>query len=66
MPAVLCLVVPSTEDRLREFREHLAESEAMLVLARRTHQSTEVLEFVVEKLRALIADAERDLGFNAA
>ena len=38
----------------------------MLVLARRTHQSTEVLEFVVEKLRALIADAERDLGFNAA
>jgi hypothetical protein len=56
----------SSQDRLRKFRADLADSEYMLAQAEQTRQDTEMLEFVVEKLRALITDAERDLGFSSA
>jgi len=56
----LSAVQESTE-RLAVYRRHLTDALAMLELALETRQSTEALEFVVGKLRSLIADAEREL-----
>jgi hypothetical protein len=59
-------MVQSVSDRLREFRECLADSENALLLARRTRQNTEALEFIVEKLGKLVAETELDVGFRSA